>query len=186
MPAEGGEPTALGPGALHHVQVIGPREIIGDSGQGGSSTLLQHLTFGVSRSSRTLVSEPALDPQLSPDKKWLAYDRYAGESRAVFLQSWPDGKLTIPVPDGAGWCPRWRADGKELFLLRPNGTLAALAVIDKGDRLDFGPVTTLQPGTMHQRFAVSPDGQTFAFGSQGDGRETSATVHVILNWRGGK
>ncbi|MBL8212385.1 MAG: protein kinase [Bryobacterales bacterium] len=187
VPAEGGEPLFLGPGALHHVQMIGPREFVGDSGQGGTGTLLQHLTFGAARASRTLVSEPALNPQLAPGRKWLAYDRFAGDARSVFLQSWPDGRLTIPVPDGAGSCPRWRADGKELFFLRANGTLVSTAVIDNGDTLNFGPIQRLQQAnTVNGRYAVSPDGQTFAYGSHGEGRESGSKLHVIVNWRGGK
>ncbi len=186
VPSEGGEPAVLGPGGVHHVQMIGPGEFIGDSGLGGSATLLQHLTFSGTRTTRNLVSEPAMNPQLSPGRKWLAYDRFAGETRAIFLQSWPDGKLVIPVPGGTGSCPRWRSDGKELFFLGPNGRIMSLTVTDKGDKLDFSPATSLPLVTGVARFSVSPDGQMFALATEADGRDSATKIHVILNWRGGK
>lgn len=183
VPAEGGEAKLLGPGVIHHMQVVGSQEVVGDTGEGGAAGPLRHIRFGAQTFSRALISEPSQDPQLSPDQKWLAYDRYTGNRRAIFLQSWPDGKLTIPVPDGDGWCPRWRGDGKELFFLRSTGDLVSTAINDKSDALEFGPVTRLLD-RVSGRFAVSPDGQTFAYGMEGP--EATTVMHVIVNWRGAK
>ena len=67
---------------------------------------------------------------VSPDSRWLAYASDESGRYEIYVQSFPDagtgGKTTIS--SGGGTQPRWSRNGRELFYLRSDGTLMAVAV----------------------------------------------------------
>jgi DNA-binding winged helix-turn-helix (wHTH) protein/Tol biopolymer transport system component len=77
-----------------------------------------------------------VQPQLSPDGQRLAYVSNETGRNEVFVASFrydsSTGKVSVgdivPVSDGGGFAPRWRGDGKELFYLKLDGSVMAVAV----------------------------------------------------------
>ncbi len=84
--------------------------------------------------------------------------------------------------------PRWRADGKELFYLAPDGTLMAAAVRRSADDIEFAPPaalfnTRVTTGHLDRRnqYLVSRDGQRVLVNlSEED--ENAAPITVVVNW----
>lgn len=130
-------------------------------------------------------------PQISPDGRWIAY-----ASGGVWVQSYPVRGTTYQV-SSTGIQPRWRADGKALFMGSPRGRILAVAVESSGRALTFGAPQTLfdsqwanlphasASGTNTNTFiyAVARDGQKFLIQrrpTQADADEPTMTV--ILNW----
>jgi Tol biopolymer transport system component len=133
------------------------------------------------------LSTPFLDVQgqLSPDGRWLAYASDESGRLEVYVRPFPSGDGKWPISTAGGQQPRWRADGRELFYLAPDGTLMAIGV---------NAATTFAAGLpaplfviavpdnspqFGRDYTVSPDGQRFLVNSSANGR-TGATV--VLNW----
>jgi Tol biopolymer transport system component len=54
--------------------------------------------------------------QLSPDSHWMAYTSdYSGQPE-VYMRSFPTGHLEKKISLAGDEQPRWRGNGKELFL----------------------------------------------------------------------
>lgn len=128
-------------------------------------------------------------PQFSPDGRWFAYHANTATTQQLFIESFPRGTGKWQVPSEMGLYPRWRADGRELYFLRPvatptsegglvvrtgSDTWAALAVEVRGAGagLDFGPPRRLFEACgifgglaaysgNYVAWAVSGDGQRF-------------------------
>jgi hypothetical protein len=114
-------------------------------------------------------------PQISPDGKWIAYIRGGG----TFVQTFPDctgesRMIPPPTTSPAIGGPRWRSDGKELYVL--NGeSIVAVTVRANGNSIEtgppeelfhFGPYPLGDPNSKNERmptlpYAASPDGQRF-------------------------
>jgi hypothetical protein len=81
-------------------------------------------------------------PQISSDGRWLAYqaDNGSGDDR-VYLHGPFDppnlGQRSAPVSVGAGGWVRWRADGRELYYVEPDGSLMAVALTFDADGNGF-------------------------------------------------
>jgi Tol biopolymer transport system component len=105
--------------------------------------------------------------QISPDGKWVAYN--AGGN--VWVRGFPEGAKAVPVSSEAGFFPRWRADGRELYYTSSVslGLIMAAAVTATADSIEVAEPKPLfataylnfgHPSNYHT-FAVSPDGQRF-------------------------
>ena len=124
--------------------------------------------------------------QFSPDGKWVAYETDESGPFQIFVQPFPVASSKTQVSISGGSQPRWRADGKELYFIGPDGKLMAAQVNVAG-----GIITALTPvelfpasavagaGTNKQQYAVSSDGRFLVNQSA----ESAATpITVILNW----
>lgn len=83
-----------------------------------------------------------LDPQVSPDGRWLAYQSDETGRFEVYVRPYPDvqaGRWTVSTRGAT--TPRWSTDGRELYVLE-EGHLSA-ARIDAGDTFRASPVTRL-------------------------------------------
>ena len=118
----------------------------------------------------TAIAAHGAGPQgrLSPDGGWLAYTVNVNDSRvpqaALFVRPWPSGPGRSQIaPEGS--LPRWRADGAELFFMRPGGHLMAAplkAGRTMGPPVDLGPTHALATsGLAGQAYDAAPDGQRF-------------------------
>jgi Tol biopolymer transport system component len=127
------------------------------------------------------------EPQLSPDGRFLAYMSSESGQFEVYAQAFPGPGPRSRISTGGGGQPRWRADGRELFYLTPDGTLMAVGI---------KALATLEPGTPRRLFstagvsiemdqyAVTADGQRFlVLVPAGDA--TSSPITVVLNWTAG-
>jgi serine/threonine protein kinase/Tol biopolymer transport system component len=130
------------------------------------------------------------DGQFSPDGKWIAYQSNESGQTQVLVQPFPGpgGKLQVSADGGAQ--VRWRADGRELFYVSPDGRLMAVPIRLAADRrsLEGGAPVPLfatrmggaASGTNRQDYVVSQDGQRFLV----DVAESVASpIAVVLNWK---
>ena len=125
---------------------------------------------------------------LSPDGRWMAYGSDESGRWEVYVGEFPAGGRW-QVSAGGGVEPRWRADGKELFYVSPNGTLMSVALRFKQQSVlpvAPRPLFTARFGEFGAEifrpvYAPSHDGQKFLANVVIE--ETSASpVTMILNW----
>ena len=137
--------------------------------------------------------ETELDGSISPDGRWFLYSSVPSTRREVLVQSMPKeaggsasavGKWQISTAGGSQ--PAWRADGKEIFFVAPDGTMMAVPIESGSDffrpgtpkplfrtRLDFDP--------NRRQYDVTPDGQRFLLNQRlPDTGESPITV--VVNW----
>ena len=78
----------------------------------------------------TFLSTPFIEvePQLSSDRRWLAYTSDESGNLEVYVRSFPAGDGKWQVSTAGGRQPRWRSDHQELFYQAPDGTLMAVPV----------------------------------------------------------
>jgi Tol biopolymer transport system component len=128
------------------------------------------------------------EPHFSPDGRWIAYQAFDSGSYEVYVQAYPKPGAQIRVSTAGGGAPRWRADGRELFYLTPDGALMAVAVTP-GPSIQFGtprqlfqtPITNLELNI--DQYDVSPDGQRFLVLVPEPTDDLG--VNVVLNWTSG-
>ena len=119
----------------------------------------------------------------SPDGRWIAYTTNETGQPNVYVQPFlrAGGKYRIS-PNG-GRNPHWRADGKELFYLAPDGAMTAVT-IDATNEIAAGPPDTLfQVGAVsaNQAFSVARDGKRFLVSTRPQ-EAASVPLTVIINW----
>ncbi len=64
----------------------------------------------------------------SPDGRWIAYVSDESGSNQVYVRPFPLREGRSPISRDGGWAPQWRADGKELFFLAPDGAMMAAGI----------------------------------------------------------
>ena len=66
--------------------------------------------------------------QLSPDGKWIAYASDESGRYEVFVRSFPVGSRIWQISIGGGVDPKWRHDGRELFISQPIELMAGQSI----------------------------------------------------------
>ena len=109
-----------------------------------------------------------LDPQVSPDGRWMAYQSDETGRFEIYVRPYPDVEAgRWQVSANGGTSPRWSADGRELFFY--DGTsLTRVGVQSRGSSPSFDKPEALFPvqpfgGRLGPDFEVSADGQRFLF-----------------------
>ncbi len=128
-----------------------------------------------------------LNGQFSPDGRWVAYETNESGQFQIVVQPFQGAIGKWPVSTGGGVQPRWRADGKELYFVAPDGKLMAASVTTQGATFVAGtpaplfPVL-LAPGgtTIKHQYAVSRDGRFLI--NQPVETSTTTPITLILNW----
>jgi hypothetical protein len=141
----------------------------------------------------------AIPGTFSPDGRWIAYRSNETQRFEVYVQPFnPDAGSTPPAgkwmvsKGGTGGMIRWRADGKELFYLAPDGTImsvdiATAPVFRPGEpkALFKLPVefmrSTQFPGALMD---VTADGKRFLLAMPVQ-QASSNQFTVVLNWTAG-
>jgi serine/threonine protein kinase/Tol biopolymer transport system component len=131
-------------------------------------------------------------PEKSP--KWVAYSSDESGHYEVYVRPFPGGSSgaggKFQISNGGGVQARWRADGKEIFYVAPDGKLMAVDV-KTSPGFEAGaprPLFTMRlpdlsnSGPVAFRYAVSQDGQRFLVDTFGQRDENTAPVTVVLNW----
>jgi serine/threonine protein kinase/Tol biopolymer transport system component len=132
-----------------------------------------------------LIDSPASkdEPHFSPDARWVAYSSDESGMPEVYVASFPQFDKRRPVSLGGGGVPRWRADGRELFYMSPDGKLMSVPV-DLGS-LEFGTPKMLfetpiqSPSLISAQYVVTKDGQRFLLAVP---LGTTAPITVVLDW----
>ena len=131
--------------------------------------------------------------QISPDGRWLAYTLTTSTGNYVYVRAFPSGSRRWRISTGAGWQPRWRGDGKELYFLTPEPedekTLIAVRVraTPHGDfeagspqpLFHFRAIATVSR-INHFLYSITEGGQRFLTIEQAG--EAAPVVNVISNW----
>src|SRR2546425_3989388 len=89
------------------------------------------------------VTPPALD-RLSPDERWMVYTSDEAGRIAIYVRPFPKvngGKWRVSGA-AAGFAPRWRADGREIFYVDEGGRIMAVPLTPREQAPDLG----LPPG----------------------------------------
>src|SRR5262249_35752586 len=78
---------------------------------------------GNDRKSILVVKTPfeELNGQFSPDGRWVAYETNESGRFEIVVQPFPVPTGKWQVSTAGGMQPRWRADGKELYFIAPDG-----------------------------------------------------------------
>jgi Tol biopolymer transport system component len=141
----------------------------------------------------------------SPDGRWVSYMSDESGSYEVYVRPFaPPGEAKaggadrIPsdrtaeqyqISTGGGTYARWRADGKELYYLGPDGRMMAVPVAATGTSFVAGAPVALFPtrilefagaGESPRQFDVGPDGR-FLINTVLD--DKGAPITLILNWQ---
>ncbi len=82
--------------------------------------------------------------QISPDGKWVTYASDESGNWEIYVTSFPGAAGKWQVSRGGGTEPRWRADGKEIFYIAPNGMLMAVSVNSAGAFVTGTPAPLFQ------------------------------------------
>jgi len=127
-----------------------------------------------------------VDPQLSPDGKWVAYASDESGGFEVYITAFPGGGPKWQVSASGGAKPFWRGDGKELFYLGGgNRAIMAADVTLSPSSLTLGAPHALFPvSTVELPFgpyAVSSDGKKFLINSQ-SAEEGNRPLTLVTNW----
>jgi eukaryotic-like serine/threonine-protein kinase len=110
-------------------------------------------------------STTADESQFSPDGRWISFLSTLSGRSEIYLQPFPGPGERVTVSSGGGLQAKWRADGKELFYLSPEGVMMSVEV-RPGSILDLGtprPLfrTRLRPTGALDQYEVTADGQRF-------------------------
>ena len=84
---------------------------------------------------------------------------------------------------GGGFLPLWRADGRELFYLAPEGKVMSVEVKTDGTFENAAPKQLFQTNILRGEgvpYSVSPDGSRFLIEITAE--DSSTPLAVVLNW----
>jgi Tol biopolymer transport system component len=130
-----------------------------------------------------------LEPQFSPDGKWISYTSSESGRYEIYVQSFPAGGGKWQISTDGGYDARWRPDGEEIFYIAPDRTLMAVPLRTAGDALEHSAPAPLFPTRisgilgwgLRFNYAVSPDGERFLIVTDME-ETTDAPINVVLNW----
>jgi serine/threonine protein kinase len=125
------------------------------------------------------------EARFSFDGRWVAYNGTDTGRMEVYAVPFPDANYRIQISNQGGSQPRWRADGRELFYLSPDGKMMSVD-LPGGPSLKPGIPTVLFQTPLLvdaslDQYAVTSDGQRFLMPVRIDRRPNAITI--VLNWR---
>jgi len=140
--------------------------------------------------SREYIKGPGVvrNAQFSPDGKFVAYASNETGDWEVYVSPFPEASSKWMVSQGGGAEPRWRADGKELFYVSPEGKLMVAGVKLGTSFESMTPVALFQTRRRQEissqdvfSYTVSQDGSKFLFNTLLEQRE-APPLSIVLNW----
>ena len=141
------------------------------------------------RTPRLLVDTPFIEDEVhvSPDGRWVAFNADESGRWEVYVAAFPAFTSKRQISSGGGVQPQWRADGRELFYLGPDGSMMSVRV-DARTEFTASPPARLftdqyRPDPDVPQYGVTADGQRF-LGLERVGGGTSFTF--LLNWLNAK
>ncbi len=141
---------------------------------------------GTDRTPAVVVNTPFTEQngQFSPDGRWVAYDTNESGRSEIVVQPFPAPSGKWQLSTGGGTQPRWRADGKELYFIAPDGTLMAVTVAASGSTFEAGQPVALFPTNVpflaKAQYAVSRDGRFLM--NRTIEESTAVPITLIQHW----
>ena len=101
-----------------------------------------------------LVDTPYHEDEVhvSPDGRWVAFNADESGRWEVYVAAFPAFTSKRQISSAGGVQPQWRADGRELFYLAPDGSMMSVRV-DARSGFTVSPPSRLFP----TRLATDPD-----------------------------
>jgi Tol biopolymer transport system component len=126
------------------------------------------------------------DPALSPDGKWLGHDSDESGKIEAYLTPFLRGGGKWQVSTSGGTCPRWRADGRELFYVSLDNEIMSAEISGEGSRVVIGRVQPLFqanpiPSAPECMYDVTRDGKKFVVVTPVE-QQGSQVLTLIVNW----
>jgi serine/threonine-protein kinase len=149
------------------------------------------VTLGRERRLEILIKTPfnELNPELSPDGKWLAYESNQSGQNEIYVRPFPQVNAGLwQISTSGGRQPAWSASGQELFYRSPDGALMGVSIVAEprfaasgqpirivSDRYySTGPYRTYDVSRDAKRFLmIKPDESE---------RQAVASIVVVQNW----
>ena len=136
--------------------------------------------------------------EFSPDGRFVAYQSNESGRFEIYLRTFPGTEGKWLVSTAGGTQPRWRADGKELYYVAPDGRLmaVAIAVHRSGRTVEIGAaiplfrtnlLTAAAQGVItpasgpKQQYAVAPDGRFLMVVPAAESPVPGA-ISIVTNW----
>jgi Tol biopolymer transport system component len=139
-------------------------------------------------SPRAIVSTPSADvePQVSPDGKWLAYSSSETGGYEIYVSPFPPaGQKGLRISRSGGRQAMWRADSRELFFVNDTRQFYAVRMPESGPAPDIAPefLFDMHANVANSRNSYVPrfDGQRFLVNMVLDTKD--APINVISGWR---
>jgi Tol biopolymer transport system component len=125
--------------------------------------------------------------QFSPDGRWVAYETNESGRQEIVAQRFPEAGAKWPVSTGGGIAPRWRADGREIYFIAPDGRMMAVPITITGSTFEAGKTEALfssqiVPQPFKTQYTVSGDGR-FLINNLTEEDSAASPITLILNWK---
>jgi len=125
-----------------------------------------------------------VEPELSPDQKWIAYGTTETGGYEVFVQPMPPTGAKWQISTTGGRQPQWRRDGRELYFVTNDRKFYAVDV-SPGPTFEFGtprvlfdiPSNTI---SVRNSYVPSKDGRRFLINKLLD--SAVPPINVVVNW----
>ena len=124
------------------------------------------------------------DATFSPDGRWVAYASDESGRFEIYVQGFPERRGKWLVSADGGVRPAWRADGKELYWVGPDGTLMAASVELQAAGVRMGRAEALfrlPVGWGIPLFQAGRDGRRFLV-YEPEGGQMDRPMVVVENW----
>jgi Tol biopolymer transport system component/predicted Ser/Thr protein kinase len=124
------------------------------------------------------------EARFAPDGHWITYTSNESGQNEIYIQAFPNGENRQIVSKGGGSGSHWRADGKELYYLAPDGSMMAVDVT-YGRSLELAaPRSLFQTTRGSTGWDVAPNGQRFLLAAPAQ-QSAQTPFTVVLNWQAG-
>ncbi len=135
-----------------------------------------------------------LDPQISPDGRWMAYACDESGKFEIYVRPYPEvnaGKWQVST-GGGGW-PLWSPDGRELFYRNGDAFMAVSVRTDPTFTLEtrkmlFPGKYELPSNDVFSNWDIHPDGKRFlmikpaASAGAGPAAPIPGKINIVVNW----
>ena len=127
-----------------------------------------------------------VEPQVSPDGKWLAYASSELGELEVFVQPFPPDGKRWRISTAGGRQPMWRADSRELYFVSDDRRFYAVDIPEHPQAFDTtrSSLFEMRSNVYNTRnsYVPSQDGRRFLVNLLLD--TPDAPISVVYNWAG--
>lgn len=132
------------------------------------------------------AGRPPDEGAFSPDSHAVAFNTEETGRSEVYVKSFPPTGEKWQLSNAGGMQPRWRADGRELYYLAPDGTMMVVEITSPPPALKASAPralfkTRLSPQYGQDQYAVTRDGQRFLL-IDPIVEESLLPLRVIVDW----